>query len=229
VKELSRSAAVTSPAPCRVTTKCNTLLRITEAAWGEFSERGFYAARIELIAERAQVTRQLIYRYFKSKNELYLAAVDMEIDRYMEPLRAIDYVNNSPLDILRQYVTALFNVEFDMRRLSKAGLASDVGATRAIGFDSRIKERCRHITNEVVGNIAKVMERGKQAGVIQHRANAEVFHNFSVMTITGCTCMAPFLMSCLEGEHYPNQEMIEMMFWRDYTVDVMVRSVSPPG
>jgi AcrR family transcriptional regulator len=226
VKELSRSAAVTSSQPLRVNTKCDTLLKITEAAWGEFSERGLYAARIELIAKRAQVTRQLIYRYFKSKSELYLAAVDMEIDRYMEPLRAIDYVNGSPLGILRQYVAALFDVEFDMRCLSKAGLASDVGSTRAIGFDSRVKERCRHITNEVVGNIAKVMERGKQAGIVQQGANAEVFHNLCVMTITGCTCMAPFLMSCLEGEHPPDQEM---KFWRDYIMDFMVRSVSQSG
>lgn len=44
--------------------------RILEAARAEFSEKGFDGARVDSIAQRAEVNKALIYYYFKSKEEL---------------------------------------------------------------------------------------------------------------------------------------------------------------
>lgn len=44
--------------------------RILEAARAEFSEKGFDGARVDSIAQRADVNKALIYYYFKSKDEL---------------------------------------------------------------------------------------------------------------------------------------------------------------
>jgi TetR/AcrR family transcriptional regulator len=49
---------------------------ILRAAIAEFSAHGLAGARTDAIAESAKVNKALLYYYFKSKNDLYLAAID---------------------------------------------------------------------------------------------------------------------------------------------------------
>ena len=48
--------------------------RILEAARLEFGDHGFAGARVERIAQRAGVNKQLLYYYFGSKRDLFRAA-----------------------------------------------------------------------------------------------------------------------------------------------------------
>ncbi|MFC4401614.1 TetR/AcrR family transcriptional regulator [Gracilibacillus xinjiangensis] len=52
-----------------------TRRKILTAAKQEFFEKGFSGARIESIAKRARINKQLIYHYFKGKEELINATV----------------------------------------------------------------------------------------------------------------------------------------------------------
>jgi TetR/AcrR family transcriptional regulator len=53
-----------------------TRTRILGAAIQQFSENGLAGARTELIAEEAGVNKALLYYYFKSKEDLYAAALE---------------------------------------------------------------------------------------------------------------------------------------------------------
>lgn len=53
-----------------------TRARILEAAIRQFSENGLAGARTEQIAEEAGVNKALLYYYFKSKDDLYSAALE---------------------------------------------------------------------------------------------------------------------------------------------------------
>jgi AcrR family transcriptional regulator len=60
--------------------------RLLEAAASVFAERGYEAARIEQIAEAAEVSAGLLYRHFASKRELYAELVhraDRELLRHL--------------------------------------------------------------------------------------------------------------------------------------------------
>ncbi len=46
-----------------------------------FAERGFVAATMEEIAERAQVSKPLVYQHFGGKQGLYSVVVDQEMDQ----------------------------------------------------------------------------------------------------------------------------------------------------
>jgi AcrR family transcriptional regulator len=52
-----------------------TKLRLLNAATFEFAERGFAGARIDEIARRAQLNKQLIYHYYGGKKQLYAAVL----------------------------------------------------------------------------------------------------------------------------------------------------------
>ena len=54
--------------------------RLVEAATGVFAERGYEGARVEQIADAADVSPGLLYRHFEGKQEL-----DTEILHAREP------------------------------------------------------------------------------------------------------------------------------------------------
>jgi TetR/AcrR family transcriptional regulator len=68
---------MTAPTPTRTQTERadQTRARILDAAVRQFSENGLAGARTEQIAEEAGVNKALLYYYFKSKEDLYAAAV----------------------------------------------------------------------------------------------------------------------------------------------------------
>lgn len=51
------------------------MLQILEVAGSVFSKHGFHSTSMEQIAEGAGVTKPLLYRYFGSKDALYLATI----------------------------------------------------------------------------------------------------------------------------------------------------------
>jgi AcrR family transcriptional regulator len=59
-----------------------TKQRILEAAIAEFAARGAAGARIDRIAAAASANKQLIYAYFGSKQQLFDAAVEDQLERF---------------------------------------------------------------------------------------------------------------------------------------------------
>jgi len=57
------------PKPIRDSAR--TKREILNAAEQEFAEKGLYGARVDRIAEKAQINKRMIYEYFGSKEELY--------------------------------------------------------------------------------------------------------------------------------------------------------------
>ncbi len=58
---------------------------ILEAAEEEFSEKGLYGARVDVIASRAGINKGMLYQYFGNKEELYKRALESVYIRLEEP------------------------------------------------------------------------------------------------------------------------------------------------
>jgi len=73
---------MTATAPVRTQTERadQTRARILDAAVRQFSANGLAGARTEQIAEEAGVNKALLYYYYKSKEELYAAALEAVIE-----------------------------------------------------------------------------------------------------------------------------------------------------
>ncbi|MBE6630245.1 MAG: TetR/AcrR family transcriptional regulator [Ruminococcaceae bacterium] len=54
----------------------NTKQKILQAAEPEFAEKGIYGARVDEIAVRAGVNKRMLYAYFGSKEQLYVAVIE---------------------------------------------------------------------------------------------------------------------------------------------------------
>jgi len=86
----------------------NRALRIVRAAREEFSRRGFAGARVERIAEAAEVNKQLLFYYYHSKRGLFQAVVRSGVTELESALTALPSSTGKPLERLQDALAALF-------------------------------------------------------------------------------------------------------------------------
>ena len=79
---------------------------ILDAATAVFSKHGFAAADVQEIAEKTGVGKGTVYRYFPSKEELFLAAVDHGMRRLKTAVDAAVACTQQPLERIVEGVRA---------------------------------------------------------------------------------------------------------------------------
>ena len=84
-------------------------LRIVTAARDEFARHGFDGARVDQIARRAGVNKQLLFYYFHSKRGLFDAALTSGGAEFEEALAQLGSRDGRPLDRLRATLEAQFD------------------------------------------------------------------------------------------------------------------------
>lgn len=81
--------------------------RIMDSALSEFSEQGYGASSINAICASQDISKGIIYHYFKTKDDLFLSCVEECFDRLTEYLRThIQLERGSIEERLEGYFTA---------------------------------------------------------------------------------------------------------------------------
>ncbi|HYU29992.1 MAG TPA: TetR/AcrR family transcriptional regulator [Gemmatimonadales bacterium] len=83
-------------------------LRIVAAAREEFARRGFAGARVEQIARRAGVNKQLLFYYYHSKRGLFQAVLTESAGELETALTSLSLTAGGPLERLRLTLQAQF-------------------------------------------------------------------------------------------------------------------------
>ena len=84
-------------------------LRIVAAAREEYAKHGFAGARVEQIARRAGVNKQLLFYYYHSKHGLFQAVLGQAAGELEGALAALALPSGRPLDRLRITLGAQFD------------------------------------------------------------------------------------------------------------------------
>jgi len=87
----------------------SSALQIIAAAREEFSRRGFEGARVEQIARRAGVNKQLLFYYFHSKRGLFTAVLARGAAELERALADLPIEGERPLDRIRVALAAQFD------------------------------------------------------------------------------------------------------------------------
>ena len=126
--------------------------QLLDAALEVFVAQGYHSAAMDDIADRAGVSKPVLYQHFPSKLELYLALLDQTCDTVIE---AVGKALESSPDNNKQRVQATVDVFY-------AYVANAGGAFRLV-FESdlvnepAVRERVDRVTNECAGSIADVI------------------------------------------------------------------------
>ena len=100
-------------------------LRISAAAREEFAKRGFAGARVDQIARRAGVNKQLLFYYYHSKRGLFQAVLAQAASELEAALAALALPEGGPLERLRRALQAQF--EFLARHPQLVALLGQAG------------------------------------------------------------------------------------------------------
>jgi AcrR family transcriptional regulator len=75
--------------------------QIMNAALKVFARRGFIGAKTNMIAKEAGLSEGLLYKYFKSKDEIFVSLVQLAVDESMVAFKNVHQFPGSPLEQLR--------------------------------------------------------------------------------------------------------------------------------
>lgn len=66
---------------------------ILETASVAFLDHGYRGASVNEMSRRSGISKETIYRYFKSKKELFAAVLDQELDHYQQSIDELDRID----------------------------------------------------------------------------------------------------------------------------------------
>jgi len=137
--------------------------RILAAALKEFSDKGREGARIEAIAQRAQVSKPMLYSYFGDKEGLYEAALREAYVQIREGEGELQIASTDPVDavgdLVRFTLHHFVSKPWFVRMLNTENL--DGGRTiREMADAAEIQSR-------LIAQIGDVLERGARSGVFR--------------------------------------------------------------
>ncbi len=149
-----------TPKPPRKRDAADSKRRILRAALNEFATHGFAGARVDRIAEEAEVSKPMIYDYFGDKNALYAAALREAYVKIREAEKKLSLDKLSPDDAVRELVRFTMN---HFRRnpwfISMLTIENMQG-----GKTIRTMSDMPRIQSVLVDRVSELLERGKQSG-----------------------------------------------------------------
>lgn len=147
------------------------LEEILEAASRVFSERDFHEVLIDEIAEAGGIGKGTVYRYFRTKEDLYFATILHGLDRLDGVLLAALPQEASPTRRLERLAREILKFFWNQRSLLML-LYRDERSLRA--RHGGLRERHERLVRLVQGIILDGIERREYRGVDTHTA-AEIF------------------------------------------------------
>ncbi|MGQ9475309.1 MAG: TetR/AcrR family transcriptional regulator [Actinomycetota bacterium] len=117
---------------------------ILDAALETFAEFGYHGALMDTIAERAQVTKPILYRHFPSKLDLLLAIIDRAGENLRRSLLKPDTSEVNWINAIRSGVRSYF--DFVERSESGFRLIYDTD----LNVDKRSQERVTEIRSSII-------------------------------------------------------------------------------
>ena len=147
--------------PPNTSDKTATIRRILDAAYEVFGDRGLELTTMEAIAERAQLSKQLIYHYFGNKEGLYVEVLNAHLRMSHAPVLDFDYEALPPLDAIRK----LFELGYDWHLRHAHSYAIDqLSANSKLDLSDSGDQRYGQRTTEI---IEQIIRRGQADGSIR--------------------------------------------------------------
>lgn len=153
-----KSAAKRPPAAKRDAERSQA--KILQAATDEFSAHGYDGARVERIAQRCGVNKNLLYHYFDSKEGLYLAVME----RLYEGMRAsqhdLSLQGLDPIEGMRRLIRHTFQHFIDEPAVISLMNTENLLRAKHIKRSQKI----RSLYNPLIDTIGELLRRGRAEG-----------------------------------------------------------------
>lgn len=133
-------------------------LAILDSARDEFAQRGLAGARMDSIAARAGLNKRLIYYYFGSKDDLFLAVLERTYADIREAEQQLHLDEVEPVEAIRRLVSFTWHYYLDHPEFIT--LLNSENLHRAAHL--KRSERIQDMNSPLVQLLDGVLERGRR-------------------------------------------------------------------
>lgn len=136
---------------------------ILAAARDEFARHGLGGARVERIAERAELNKRLIYYYFESKDALFLAVLEDTYRNIREAEKQLHLTDLAPADAIRRLTEFTWNYYLEHPEFLSLLNSENLHLARHLGDSDRVRE----MNSPLIRTLGEILERGRQDGSLR--------------------------------------------------------------
>lgn len=129
----------------------------------EFAQTGFAGARVDRIAARCRLSKNMLYYYFQSKENLFVAVLEQMYENLRARQKDIAVRGSDPLRAMQQLIRHTF--EALEKNPDAIRLMNEENKQR--GKYIRKSRRMRDLYNPLVDTIRFILERGRAEGVFK--------------------------------------------------------------
>ena len=198
----------------RAKQKADKTRRILESATTLFREQGYDSARIEDIAEMAEVSVGTLYNYYQNKGDILVATVAMEVTEVLEAGSRI--VANPPLNVaeaLRTLIEQYYDhsLYYLSKEMWRTAMAISIQQP-----DTPLSRRYTDLDGQLCAQVVRLIETLQVRGVVHASVDAKAmgevfFNNLNMMFVEFCKVDAmPLeeLKARVNAEHAPIAALI---------------------
>jgi AcrR family transcriptional regulator len=175
--------------------------QMLDAAVQMFSINGYHETSMDAIAAEAQISKPMLYLYYGSKEELFGACLDRELNRFVDVVRGEIDFTQSPKDLLRTAVGAFLGY-IDSNRASWIVLYSQATSSQAFA----------HTVREGRERIIDLVGRLLQAGTRHPEPDTDF--NMMAVALVGAGEAIADRVSTGDADVLDATELMINLFWR---------------
>ncbi|VWX57780.1 conserved hypothetical protein [Burkholderiales bacterium 8X] len=136
---------------------------IIEGALAEFSTKGFDGARIDEIALRAGVNKNLLYHHFGSKDGLFTALLERMYETIRQRQDDLQIRSLDPVEALRKLVIFTGSVWVQHPEFLRLLQSENLNGGRHV----KASEKISNMYNPLLATISDILERGVKQGLMR--------------------------------------------------------------
>ena len=173
-----KPARKASPLDSRIRDAERSQREILTAARQEFAQYGLGAARIERIAETANVHKRLVYYYFKDKDGLFAAVLESVYEEIRDAQLYLDLKGMAPLAALRRLVEFTWDYYIAHPEFITFLNSENLHQAKHLTGVPRLRE----LNSPLLETVEDIVHRGQKEGLF--RAGIDPMQLY--FTIAGC-------------------------------------------
>ena len=136
---------------------------LLDAAEIEFAAKGLAGARVDVIAAEAAANKRMLYYYFGSKDDLYVAVLERAYGAMREREKALKLTDLEPLEAIQRLVEFKFDYYEENPRIIPLLAAENMNDGKYLRRSRRLRDM--HLL--LVDMLCDILAAGERQGVIR--------------------------------------------------------------
>lgn len=152
---------------------------ILDGALQEFSERGFDGARIDQIALRAGVNKNLLYHHYGNKDGLFVALLEHTYDKIRTRQNDLELREGDPIDGIRRLVIFTGKIWVQYPEFLRLLQSENLNDGRHVQSSDKISQ----LYQPLLATINELLEKGRKDGTIRRKVDpVDLYISISALT-----------------------------------------------